>query len=366
MSFITNLFKSPSRKPRLSKPPISIPPIDKTEDIPFDSTIPYSMVIKIPHTGSLRPIGMSYWRNINFHKHDPFLKVLLSINDQLTIFTLSKYNLEVINVTPLEFHHTGEGCFWSVQNSNLLYIPLGNEMLAVDVTTGEKEIIFKLPTNEIIWQAHTGFYENTWSCSVKDANSYQIKHWLIFKNNIYKPYDIVGEPDECQIDKSEDWFLIKEDNLNRIFNIKDNRNYTILNEEGALGHSDMCFNGALGEDDYNNEPGALVYWNFETMEKKLIYSTGIWNMGYFSFTNAIPNLPIEKQKGLITTPNELVSVGLDAWGAGMEVCPIIPWNKDTPYDHRPKANLCPLGNYACWTEFENEQLVAKIVRVPSW
>src|SRR5688572_18105953 len=43
-----------------------------------------------PRDGFVRPIGMSYWPNVNHHAGQPDLLVILSLSDTLTLFSVAK------------------------------------------------------------------------------------------------------------------------------------------------------------------------------------------------------------------------------------------------------------------------------------
>ncbi len=278
------------------------------------------------------PIGMSYWRNINFHRDYDVLQVFLSIKDELHILTIRKDTLTVTNIKPLGIIHTGEGCFFSAIDPHRLFIPVDNGMDKIDIENGFREEVFRV--GQKAWQMHSSIDECTFSLTMKD-NDYKEYGWGIIKpGKEERILEIKGEPDECQIDKSGKWLLIKEDNYNRIYNIETNEEKKIENEEGALGHSDCGFECAFGENDMSPFPGALDKIDFEFLNHENIFSTGIWNMGYVSWQN---------NQILVTTPNEIIHVNTYR-----------RWNNLTQsqnYEHRPKANLCPLGEYFVWTAF---------------
>lgn len=117
----------------------------------------------------------------------------------------------------------------------------------------------------------------------------------------------------------------------------------------------------IGENDFSNKPGALDFIDLNNLNRINMFSTGIWNMGYVSFTNAKEG-PIENQFCLVTTPTELWKVQLDGSGRGTLICPNLTESQE--YNHRPKANLCPLGEYAIWTSYVGGSLDAYIVRLP--
>lgn len=320
-------------------------------------SIPSSLVMNMV-AKNINPIGMSYWRNINQHKGQDILKLFLSINDEITIFTIEKSTLNVLGEQQIGVHHTGEGCHFSAVRSNILYIPTDNNLIAFDINTNQKEIEWAV-SGKYLWQCHTSYDDSMHSATIKDLG-YNIIKWAVFGALGYKEYDIKGEPDECQIDKSGKWLTIKEDNYNRIINIQSGEEKIIQNEAGALGHSDCGFECMLGENDYSDRAGALDLIDLNSLESRLMYSTGIWNMGYVSFTNAKPG-PLENQFCLVSTSLELIKVKLDGSGTGIKICDNLTESQE--YNNRPKANLCPEGEFAAWTSFVDGTLNAYIVRV---
>lgn len=305
----------------------------------------------------VNPIGMSYWRNINYHAGRNTFMVALSINDQLRVLTVDKNSLQVVDDKSLGIHHTGEGIYFSVSRHDILYVPLDGALFAVNIYTGDRAEIWRMPGKNL-WQIHSSFNEDMHSATVKDQN-WNIVGWAVhgIRDIVYP---IVGPPDECQIDKSGEYLIIKEGDYNRIIHIMSGNERIIQNPAGALGHSDCGFKCMMGENDYSNSPGALDLINLDTLESRLMFSTGIWNMGYVSFTNAHPTRP--NQICLVTTPDNLIKVNFDWPHEATIICPNLTQSQE--YEHRPKANLCPLGEYAVWTAFVENSLNAYVVRVP--
>lgn len=306
------------------------------------------------------PIGMSYWRNINQHKNDGFLRLFLSIHDELTLFTIDKYNLEVINSRSLHIHHTGEGCYFSAIDPEILFVTIDNRLVKVNVNNGSIQPIWSLDDGNNLWQCHSSYDDSVHSGTIKNRN-YNIIKWGVSINGQTRYFDLKGEPDECQIDASGQFLVIKEDNYNRIIHLVNGSETIITNEQGAVGHSDCGFGVLLGENDMSSQAGACDLIDLASLNHRNMFSTGIWNMGYVSFTNAKSNLQLEEQKCLITTPLELISVKLDGSGVGTKICSNL--TQDQSYENRPKANLCPEGEFAAWTALVNGSLNAYIVRL---
>lgn len=352
MSYINNWFRPRPDKPSIKPPPIIMP------DNPTSPILP-SEPHKITHDGNVHDIGMSYWRNINNHIGLDYLKVVLSVDERLRLFILDKITLNVIEEEDLGINHTGEGVFFSANNANKLFIPIEDQLYSLDIFSKTRTIEMPAPEGRKLWQCHANYNETVFSATLKDEN-YNIVEWYIFSSGIGHKIPLEGNPDECQIDKTGNWLFIKEDNYNRIRNLLTKEETIITNEKGALGHSDCGFNCALGENDMSQTAGALDLITFNTWEHKFMFGTGIWNMGYVSFTNAKPNT-IE-QKVLVTTPNDLVLVDFDWPHPPIFVCKNLTESQE--YENRPKANQCPQGEYAVWTALVNGRRDAFIVRLP--
>lgn len=349
-------------KPPKPKPPVVVTPVEPgvveppfyPPDIP--PTIPSNMTEPVLIASGVNPIGMSYWRNINNHSGSDKLLVVLSVNNELVLFTIDKATLGVIYQQPLGINHTGEGVYFSAHESNILFIPINDTLLRFNVVTGEQLPVWISPAGTYLWQCHSDYYERVHSATLKDSNYNMIK-WIVSTG---QEYEISGEPDECQIDKSGTWLLIKEGNYNRIINLVNDSESIVKNEDGAVGHSDCGFGCVFGENDMSMYGGALDMIRYQDLHHELVFTTGIWNLGYFSFTNARPG-DLTGQKGLITTPNDLIMVELDSNRGGKRICSNLTESQE--YEHRPKANLCPFGQYAVWTAFVGGQIRAYLISV---
>lgn len=301
--------------------------------------------------------GMSYWRAINQHRDYYNLKVMLSIDNQIWIASVDKNNLSLISMLATPIAHEGEGCYFSAHEWDKLFIPVGNELRKYTITDWSYETVMQV--NGECFQPHTDYYEHNHSCSVRADSG--VRAWAV--NG--REYPLKYDPDECQIDKSGNWLLCKEtlkidankyDELNRIIYLPTGAERIIHNDEGAVGHSDCGFGTVYGENDVSNLGGALDEIDFTSGSHRLIFSTSIWNMGYFSYTNAKPSGPTF---GLLSSSDgRLIKIDIKS-GAGITVHTINTHDKD--YDRRAKANLCPEGQFAYFVDIDGK---AWVVRIP--
>ena len=342
---VSNPTPKPEPPPNPSPPTISPIPILGLTDRPT----------KI--LNGCNPAGMAYWRNINYHAgRDSFLAAL-SIYDQLHVLTIRKSDLAVIDIKSLGINHTGEDIYFSATRHDILYVPLDGILIAVNVFTGDRKVIWESPGHKL-WQIHSSYDEQVHSATLQ-SNNYEFIGWAVLRNDIQKEFPLNGDPDECQIDKSGKWLVTKYDNDNDIINLMTGEVQTLHNQTGAAGHSDCGFECLLGEDDYYPEPGALVLWDFKDLQhsRTLIDAGTVWNMGYVSFTNAKPGNQ-RSQKCLVSRPEGIYLVNLD----GGERFITANNSQSDQYEYRVKANLCPLGEYALWTAYVDNSLNAYVIR----
>lgn len=342
-------------------PPRNEPPSNPSPSPPATSTpIPSGglTVNPVKILNGCNAAGMAYWRNINYHAgRDNFLAAL-SIRDRLNILTVRKNDLAVTDIKSLDINHTGEDVYFSATRHDILYVPLDGILIAVNVFTGDRKVIWESPGHKL-WQIHSSYDETVHSATLQNSN-YEFIGWAILRNGIQQEYPLKGTPDECQIDKSGKWLVTKYDNDNDVINLMTGEVQTLHNQTGAAGHSDCGFECLLGEDDFFPEPGALVFWDFHNLQhsRNLIDAGVVWNMGYVSFTNAKPGNQ-RSQKCLVSRPEGIYLVNLD----GGERFITANNSQSDQYEYRVKANLCPLGEYALWTAYVDNSLSAYVIRV---
>lgn len=320
-----------------------------------DSSHPDTPVEPFPHDSSsepvliargVNPIGMSYWRNINCHRGRGSLLVVLSINDELTLLTINKRSLEVVDERQIGIHHTGEGIYFSATRHDILYVTIDGVLYAINVFDGSKRLIWE-SLDHNLWQVHSSLGETIHSATIRNHN-YENICWGVLINGQEKLYSFKGKSDECQIDKTGRYLICKEDNDNRIINIHNDNEIVIFDPDGAVGHSDVGFELVVGEDNF---VGGLVLWDLNTMHKTILFGPNVWNMGYVSLQNNLC---------LLSLPDgSLKLVQLN--GAVRDVCHARTDSQD--YEYRIKANLCPLAEYAAYTALVDGSVNAYIVRV---
>lgn len=113
-------------------------------------------------------------------------------------------------------------------------------------------------SNPNLWQQqHSSNDDNVHSATVKDANCNELD-CMAYKEDTkrYFWYPNKGGYDECQIDKSGRWLLIKEkldadpatDGDNRIIDLTTSKETDLMDRDGAGGHSDNGYGCMVAND----------------------------------------------------------------------------------------------------------------------
>ena len=119
-----------------------------------------------------------------------------------------------------------------------------------------------------------------------------------------------GDYDECQIDKSGHYLVVKENvdgrngEDNRIINLDNGSETVFLDENGAAGHSDLGYGYMVAEDNYNPMPGAVRVWQLGqdlsgsdqghvAGQGTLVYELSSWDtgIGHIAHSNSQPTHP---------------------------------------------------------------------------
>ncbi len=207
-----------------------------------------------------------------------------------------------------------------------------------------------------------------------------------------------GDFDECQIDKSGRWLVIKE-NLdgrngedNRIIDLDTGAEHVLSDENGAAGHSDIGYGYMVAEDNFNSQPGAVRVWRFDmdlrggqpaTQQGQgtLVYQLSSWDsgLGHVAHGNSRAGVGLDQQmacasnanRQAIARVNEIVCFRLDGSLNALVVAPNLSdlnasGGGSDDYLKMPKGNLDSTGEYFIWTANAGSgRLDAYIVRVPT-
>src|SRR5687767_3260902 len=353
-------------------------------------------------------VGYSYWRNINNHVGSDTMLIVLGLDRQRggggpTLFSYNKNTGQTQNLGPLfsaDSPHSwasGEGWYFSASQRNALYLNDGHRLMRYDVVTHAMTTVFDvrdhLGADRRIWQIHSSNDDNVHSATVKDGSYNDVGCVAYNQSNGRATYIVKkGDFDECQIDKSGRWLLVKENvdgrngEDNRIIDLQSGAEQIFYDEEGAAGHSDMGWGYLVAEDNMYNAPGAVRVWQFgqpmnSSGQGTLVYGLASWDgggVGHLSHANAKAGTPINQQmvcssnayRADLPRVNEIVCYRLDGSMNALIVAPNMTdlsagGGGGDDYSKRPKGNLDPTGEYFIWTtNLGTNRSDAFIVRVP--
>ncbi|MGV3590820.1 MAG: hypothetical protein ACO1PZ_03960 [Gammaproteobacteria bacterium] len=349
-------------------------------------------------------IGYSYWRNINNHVGYDTMLIMVGLNNRrggagLTLLQYDKVTEQLTNLGPVFDSNlpyggaSGEGYYFSATLPTKIYLNSGSKILRYDVMTKQFETIVdvaaKLGTNRIVFQIHSSNDDRVHSATVKDATTYASLGCMAYETDTGKMHYFPkkGDFDECQVDKSGKWLVIKENvdgaegEDNRIIDLATGSERLLRDSDGAGGHSDLGFGYMVANDNWAPKPNTWKVWDFNqsTLSGLIVYSNNDWNIGapsHVSHTNA-QNAAAASQYSCGSSANrrnsshanEIVCFMHDDSGRTLVVAPVMT-NLDTrsggDYDNQPKGNLDVTGQYFIWTSnMGGSRLDAFLVKVPS-
>jgi hypothetical protein len=384
---------------------------------PFLFPAPYgTQGVRVTNAGDcngndcVRYVGYSYWRNTNNHVGSNTMLIVLTLDRSRggggpTLFSYDKTTNQVQKVGPLfdassSFSWaTGEGWYWSPTLATTLYIPSGSKLHRYDVSNGQLTTVFdaaqEFGANTYIWQVHTSADDKVHSASLRSSTDFSTKGCLTYDERTaeFSFAARTGDFDECQVDKSGRWLLVKENTDgthaedNVIYDLAGGSRTTLLDQQGAAGHSDNGHGYVVGEDNWNALPGAIRVWHFgqpmpgsSSGQGTLVYRTTDWavDAGHISHANAKAGVPVGQQYACLSRAgranlpraNEVVCFRLDGSLQALVVAPVMTSldasGGGDDYAKLPKGNLDVTGQYFVWTSnVGGNRLDAFVVRVPS-
>jgi hypothetical protein len=355
--------------------------------------------------------GYAYWRNMNNHVGSDVMYIFMTLLRSQggvgpSLFSYNKVTGETKNLGPLfsptdaYSWATGEGWYFSATLPTALYVnePSGSRFYQFDVLKKTSTLIFdaasRFGSSVFIWQLHSSNNDLVHSFTLRDKSSYAMLGCGAYKSdtNQWFYFPARGDFDECQIDASGRYLLIKENvdgqygEDNVVEDLQTGQESILLDQNGAAGHSDMGFGYMVAEDNFFAQPGAVRVWRFDTpftdaSQGKVVFQTTSWDFGsnHISHQNAVAGTAPASQyvcssevsREALLHGNEVVCYMLDG---SMRVMPIAPvmTNLDAPgggsddYWKLPKGNLDITGQYFLWTtNLGGPRLDAMIVHVPS-
>jgi hypothetical protein len=354
----------------------------------------------------LQSVGYSYWRNMNNSSGSSTMLIFLGLNRTSggggpTLYSYNKDTGVVSVVGPLfdaasPFSwSTGEGWYFSATLPNALYLNSGSSLLRYDVVTHQMQTVFdaapQYGSDKYIWQVHSSSDDRVHSATLRSSATYEMLGCLAYREDTrqFSYFPKNGDFDECQIDKSGRWLVIKEnvDGLygedNVIVDLQTGTQTVLLDQNGAAGHSDNGYGYMVYSDNWNNLPNAIRVFQFGTdpMQAPLVYNNTDWSVSapaHVSHANAMPGTPLGQQYACgsganrtnSTRANEIICFRLDTSLDVLVVAPVMT-NLDATgggddYAKLPKGNLDPTGQYLIWTtNMGGSRQDAFVVKVPS-
>jgi hypothetical protein len=290
---------------------------------------------------------------------------------------------------------TGEGWYFSATAPTTLYAHDRSRLTRIDVLARTSRVVFDLDravdlfgADRTIWQVHSSNDDAVHSFTVMGPQA--LGCGVYFERTAqFRFFPTVGiEYDECQVDRSGAWLLIKEQvdgrngEDNRIIALETNAERWLLDEDGAGGHSDMGFGAMVAADNWFPSGMAWRLWEFGTDPlgpRTLVYSDPSWHSGsinHVSWQNAVDG-PAAAQyacgSGATHGPGpragEIVCFRLDGSLRAVVVAPVMTdlgaRGGENEYWRLPKGNLDVTGEYFIWTtNVGGDRLDAFIVRIP--
>ena len=363
-------------------------------------------------------VGYSYWRNTNNHVGSDTMYVFLVMDRNRggagpSLLSYNKITDTVTNLGPLFDGSSrwswanGNGWYFSDTQPTKLYVnyPTESILYRFDVLSHAFEQVFDVASrpdifgsNRYIVQFHSSANDDVHSATLRDKGNDADLGCFAYRQStntfFYFPQKGLNY-DECQIDKSGRWLLIKEktgidpnsDIDNRIIDLTNGIETVLLDRDGAGGHSDSGYGTMIAADNANSHPGAYRAWQFggnPISGGQVTYYTNSWNTWgpqHVSFSNARSDLPLEQQYvcGSGARPasngqeaNEVICFRLDT---SLDVLVVAPVMTDVSiamlsgcddYCRQPKGNLDITGRYFIWTgNAGTNRMDAFIVKVPS-
>jgi hypothetical protein len=357
------------------------------------------------------PVGYSYWRNINNHAGSDTMLIFLALNrgkggSGPTLFSYNKNSGETRNLGGLFDTNspyataTGEGFYFSATQATKLYVFTGAQLSRFDVLSKQTQLVFnaaaRFGSDKYIWQIHSSNDDKVHSFTLRQNGTWAMLGCGAYSENTqqYWYFPARGDYDECQIDKSGRYLMIKENvdgqagEDNVIEDLQTGAERIYLDQQGSGGHSDSGFGYEVAEDNWHAKPGAVRIFRFDQDQSDtsngngtLVFHTTSWDIsaGHISHANAAPGTPISQQFACSSTAsrqnlprgNEVLCFRLDGSLRSLVVAPIMTdlnaaGGGTEDYNKFPKGNLDPTGQYFIWTtNLGGGRMDAVIARVPS-
>lgn len=350
-------------------------------------------------------VGYSYWRNTNNHvgRNKMYILVGLRRNSGGPGPSLIEFDKQTETVRPLGpvfesndamSWSSAAGMYFSGSLPNALYVAYNATLRRYDVMTRQYETVFNveslLGNGYRIAQAHSSDDDRVHSATLKNSGNNADLGCVLYReaSNDITFFAKKGPFDECQVDRSGRWLVIKENvdgqagEDNRIINVQTLEERLLLDQEGAGGHSDLGHGYMVAANNWGSQPNTRVLWKLDEypLRSTRLYHNNDWNIvapNHISHTNSIPGLLPDEQfacgssanRSSSAHANEIICFGLAGTGETLVVAPVMTdldasGGRDF-YGKLPKGNLDVTGQYFIWTSnMRSSRLDAFMVKVP--
>lgn len=318
---------SPSDPPPLPRPPTGRPRLLRVTD---------------EQDGRIPPRMYSYYSNAWVTENDSAI-VFCGHEDGLPRFyrvTLSNGNVSRLGSLSVPYAGETEGWYWDQEG--WLYLIDGPRLRRINPILNHDRVVFDISDSAPgcdLWQAHSSSDGLTHSATVRrivPEGRYPYISTVVCRNGGQLSYfPARGVLDESQVTSDGLYLIIKEDDDNRIIQLRTRDTRFLRNADGAVGHSDVGNSIVVGEDDIHGE---CVLWDLQGTllpeYRRTLFQT--WGMGHLSLKGG---------RCLLSDATHLSLVALDGSG----VTPLIAHGMvGSDYDHQVQGNLDPTGRVACF------------------
>ncbi|MBI4526179.1 MAG: fibronectin type III domain-containing protein [Deltaproteobacteria bacterium] len=351
-------------------------------------------------------VGYSYWRNINNHENSNTMLIFLSLDRSRggmgpTLFSYNKVTDQVENLGALFDSssvfswHSGNGWYFSGTQPTKLYVYNDSRQLyRYDVITKQFETVLDIGpqfgTDKYIYQMHSSDNDRVHAGTLRSTANWEMLGCFAYQEDTKRFFWFpkIGVFDECNLDKSGRWLLVRDGPAsedNRIIDLQTGTQTTILDQQGGLGHLDMGDGYAVGADNYNPMPNSTIIVKFPVAGTTrpvgpVVHHNSNWNTvaaNHVSHQNRKSGVPPEQQyacgsnlDSVTSRENEIVCFRLDSSYDVLVVAPVMT-NMNASgggdsYSKMPKGNLDVTGRYFIWTSnMGGSRLDAFIAKVPA-
>jgi hypothetical protein len=260
--------------------------------------------------------------------------------------------------------------YWDAQDPDILYYPYEQNFYRYNVATGSQEAVFTPGGGRKVRQAHSSD-DGTMHSMTLQTGSYGTIGCVAFNETtgVSTIFETLGGFDECQIDRSGRYLLIKENfdgrygTDNRVIDLATGKEERLLDEQGAAGHSDMGHGYLIGANNWGAKANTqdVIDFRVTPLDGKTVYSNNDWSAqapAHISHTNAQPDGPqyacgSSANRRNTLHSNEIICFTLGERSQPLVVAPVMtdldaPGGRDY-YGKLPKGVLDVTGEYFLWT-----------------